>query len=314
MMKEPVSQYQHSGAIGSSLLLVPLTGILASLILGVVYAYATHYNPLAWLAVIFVFVYGAAVGVVVASTIKASKCRNAKVASVLAVLVGLFALYGAWSAFLFVFMNRNGVLPWTAFPRFFVSPLFQWDILLMVNQNGWFEVFGGTPKGIVLWSMWAVEALIIVALIGLIGAGAIVDEVFCERCRVWASDDTSVYLSAPDQMEDLQRLSEGQLTVLESLDTVPADEYPRIQVDTKICANCEELCACKIKAVMEKVDKEGNRTESANDLTGFLLLHPHDYAELLALNDRPTLTDEEMQTELPSEDSEKPDEPLDLDV
>jgi hypothetical protein len=63
---------------------------------------------------------------------------------------------------------------------------------------------------------------------------------------------------------------------------------------------------------MEKVDKEGNRTESANELTGFLLLQPGDYAELLALNDRSVVTDEDREAEPVDEECDEPDKRPDL--
>ena len=47
MVGQPASEYQHSGSIGMSLVLVPLAGMVASLVFSVVYAYATFHNPMA---------------------------------------------------------------------------------------------------------------------------------------------------------------------------------------------------------------------------------------------------------------------------
>ncbi len=286
-MSQPASPYQHSGAIGTSLLLVPVAGIFASLVCGLAYAYASLHNPLVWLAVILVFVYGFAVGWVVAAAVKVSKCRNTKVAGVVAILVGLFAFYSAWAFFLFVFLRSNIPLPWTEFPTFLMSPLAQWQMVLAINNNGWFEVFASTPTGLVLWAMWTCEAFIIVAMIGAMGAGSISDEVFCERCRIWADDGDTVYLAAPEEMEELQRLAAGDLDSLSTLDPVAASECPRVQVDTKFCSRCGDMSTCQIKAVMVQQDSEGKLSESAKELTEHLLLSSEQYQELVALAQRP---------------------------
>ncbi len=275
-MNQVKHAYQHSGSSGFSFFLVPFIGVVASLIVAVAYAYATRYNPIVYLSILLPFVYGAAIGFVVSKATVASKCRSTKVAGLLALLVGLVALYCAWAAFLIVLAE----LSWANLPKLLLSPWDMWQVIVAVNADGWFTISGGTPKGLVLWGMWAAEAVIVLGVVGMMGANSIADRVFCERCRAWVGDGVSVYLEPPIEVSDIQSLAEGNLQLLESLESVEASESPRIQVDTKACAGCQDLYTCRIKAVMMTQDKEGNLTESAQELTPYLLISPDQYAVL----------------------------------
>ncbi len=305
------SKYQHSGAIGSSLLIVPLAGILASLVLGLAYAYITVYSPIAgWISILFVMGYAVAVGMVVAVAARAAKCRNQAVAGLLGALVGLCALYSAWAYFLFVLMRRENppVVAWSDLPLVFASPVADWNIIQIIGQNGWFEMGGRSFSGIPLWICWFLEAAIIVGLITNFGRTAIADEVFCERCRRWAEDGEKLWLAVPEKMEELRGLADGDLKGLFSLDPVPVWEYPRMQVETKRCSSCQETATCKIKAMSQETDKEGKTVEKANDLTGLLVITRQEYEALAALASRPIPADLEDPEPEDLESDELPDE------
>ena len=265
-MSSATSKYEMSGAIGSSLILVPVVGILAGLVCGSAYAYVTVYSPIGgWISIIFVVGYAFAVGLATAMAIKASKCRNTTLAGILALFVGLFALYSAWIFFLFVLLRQGGVpIQWSDVPTMFFSAEANWDAVLAINNNGWFEMAGGTPSGIFLWVLWLIEAAIIVGMITSFGFGAVAQEVFCERCHCWIEDGPTLHLAAPERMETLQRLGSGHLEDLYQLDLVAFDEYPRMQVETKNCQECQNTATCRIKAVSLEIDKDGKSSEKLN--------------------------------------------------
>ncbi len=293
-MSAVTSQYQHSGAIGSSLIVVPLTGAAASLLLGLAYAYVTVYSPIGgWISILFVLGYAFAVGIATVMAVRGSKCRNTAVAGLLAGLVSLAALYSAWVYFLFVLLRRGNMpLLWTDLPTLFTSPVLLWNMLQAVNQNGWFEMFGGPVTGGMLWVFWLVEAAIIVGMITIFGMNAISDEVFCERCRAWTDTGEMLRLAVPEKLEELQSLAAGNLEGLYALEPVPLLEYPRMQVETKQCSVCRNMVTCKVKAMSQETDKQGNHVEKAKDLTGHLIISRDEYERMLDLAKRPVAIDQ----------------------
>ncbi len=288
------SKYQHSGAIGSSLIVVPAVGAVASLLFGLAYAYITVYSPIGgWISILFVLGFAFAVGTTTVMAINKSKCRNTAVASLLAALVSLFALYSAWVFFLFALLRRsNAPLEWADLPTLFASPLVNWNVIQVIGQNGWFVMFGGPVAGALLWVLWLIEAAIIVGMITMLGRNAISDEVFCERCRRWAASGETLLLSVPEKLEELQGLAAGHLDGLYGLEPVPFDEYPRMQIETKRCGACQDLVTCKIKAMSQEIDKQGSAVEKAKDLTGNLIISRDEYNRLEALAQRPVPIDE----------------------
>ncbi len=282
--------YEHSGGIGSSLIVVPLAGLIASLVFGLAYAYVDVYSPIGgWISILFVLGFAFAVGAVTVMAIKGSKCRNSVVATILAIVVGLLALYCAWVCFLFVLFRKANAVPfrWSDLPALFFSPAEIWQWILTLNQTGWFMMFGGQFNGPVLWICWAIEAAIILGVLALFGRYAIVGEVFCELCHAWTDDSETLRLSVPEQMEELQSLAAGHLTELYQLEPVAVDEFPRIQVETKRCCQCEKTIACQIKAMTRESDKQGNIVDKAQHLTKFLVITPDEYDRLVSLARRP---------------------------
>jgi hypothetical protein len=257
---------------------VPLVGAVSALIMSVVYAYITVYSPIGgYISALFVVGYGFAVGICTAIAANVSKCRSTKLAGVLGFLVGLFAVYSAWVLFTFVFLRRAGAdagdaLTWSFLPRLFVSPRPLWAFIKLVNQEGWFSIAGGTPKGIVLWIFWAIEAAIIVGMTTILTYSVIDDEVFCESCRKWAKQDDPLRLALPDDEDIVPRLISGDVAALNELSPADLGEYPHLIAELKHCDKCNQLATYRLQYV-DLEDTDGNEPKATTkNLTNTLIL------------------------------------------
>ncbi len=310
-MNVGLEKYRQSGRVGLSPLSGPLVGILASLVLGVIYAYITVYSPIGgYISLLFVLGYGFGVGIATAVAMKIGKCRNTKVAVLMGLLVGLFALYSSWVFFEFALFRHSGLpIEWSNVPGMFRHPRSIWAMACAINQEGWFEISGGTPSGVFLWILWLIEAAIIVALVPICAYGAISDEVFCEPCNRWTDDEQWINLALPDDPDQAARLTQGDIADLDNMSAPSVADYPYVQVHVTRCGMCEKTATYQSKLVSLTTDDKGNEKEDATDITPILVLSPMDYDRLQRLRLA-------VPNDLPSDDAELPDdtEALDVDV
>ncbi len=277
--------YKHSGNLGGSVFVVPLVGIVAGLILALVYAYVTIYSPIAgYVSILFVLGLGFGVGFLMAYGAITSKCRNPTFLKAAGVLTGVFTLYAAWVFFEFVLLKRGGAeITWANLPAMFFSPATIWDIAKSINVEGWYSLSSFTPSGIVLWIFWAIEAAIIIVMITVLTGFSIDDEVFCERCNQWLEADQPLALAIPET-EDLQtRASAGEIDALEALAPATDVDFPRLAVEIKECGRCHGFTTYQVKLADQEVDDDGKTKDEVNDLTQVLLVSGTDRDRLKAI-------------------------------
>ncbi len=271
-MRHSANVYTHSGSLGSALFLVPLVGIVAGLVLGLLYAYITVYSPIGgYVSVLFVAGLGFGVGMASALSAKVAKCRNPAFLKVAGFAVGLATLYGSWVFFEFVLLRHGGAeIEWANLPGLFLSPAVVWELASSINEDGWFSIGSFTPSGIVLWILWAIEAMIIVGIVTIATGFSVDDEVFCERCNQWIeTGGPPLRLTIPEG-EDLQtRVAGGELEALESL-TPATDIYPFLAVDLKECDRCKNMATYQVKMIEQKVADDNTTKVEKSDLTEVL--------------------------------------------
>ena len=284
-MSDSLHEYRLSGAAGGSPFIVPLVGILSSLVMSVAYAYVTVYSPIGgYISILFVLGYGFAVGVLTAMAARLSKCRNPKLAAALGFLVSLFALYSAWVLFVFVVLRRSGLqMGWAFLPDMFISPGATWGFIKALNAEGWFSIAGGTPTGIILWIFWAIEAIIIVLMVTIITHAAIDEEVFCENCRKWTETDPPLRLALPDDEDVIPRLIAGDVGALHELSAADLGEYPHLVAEVKHCEQCNQTATYQLKFVDMEADKDEEPKETSKNLTKTLVLTEEAYNGLQKL-------------------------------
>lgn len=298
--------YKQSGRLGSGLVLIPLIGGVAAIVLAIAYAYADVYIPIAGY-VSFILTFGFAIGVGFAVSMAAvgAKCRSTGFVHFAGFLIGLLALYVSWAAFVFVLIKRE--LPSEidiSLPETFLEPALVWNMALTINESGWYSIRDATPKGTTLWILWGIEALIVVGGVALISATGIAGRVFCERCTRWCdSVKDFMRLALPNDENLMIRLSGGHLDALGELPVVSAMATPYLRVDVQRCQSCTDTATWQVFLVTHQQTKEGKLQEKEQGLTQQQLLTPEQLQKLNAFAARRPIE------EPPPEEQAESDEP-----
>ena len=285
-MAESPDLYSPSGKSGNSLLLTPLACLPLTAIAALIYGYICVYNPLVgYVSILLPLGYGAAIGYCLKGSLKISKCRNPGVAAVLSAGVIAFAIYCAWTCFIFALLDRNAsaASPSPTLIRIFTSPAATFNFMCSLASTGWFSIGSGTPSGVVLWLFWIAEAGMIAYVAMIAPLEFTKQTVFCEDCDTWcdAKNDLSRYVPPSGDAEKKARIERGDLTVVADLtpsSSRMANQYLRL--DSQRCKQCNETSTFQLSRITITVDKNGKRQEKVEKQTGLVMLTPDSLALL----------------------------------
>jgi hypothetical protein len=282
--------YTHSGKLGFGPVLVPIVAFIASVVLGVAYAYADVYVPVAgYITIVLVAGFAALLGWVIAITGYAARCRSEGFLHLVGLIAGVFALYVSWAAFTYALLKRSDIGFHGSLLDVLRSPGAIWGFAKAINAEGWYKVLGITPKGVLLWVFWVIEALVIVLGVAIVAGLGIVGRVFCERCNRWCTTTKkAARLGQPQDQSQLAGLGPDNLAPLMSLPPAPESANPHIRVDTWHCPKCRTTAAVQAKTCSFTVDKKGKREEKTEDLTPVCLVSPETLQEIKTLAARPS--------------------------
>jgi len=170
-----------------------MLGLPISAILAAIYAYIVVYCPVVgYVNVLFLagYVYGPAVSISWLASL--GKCRNGKILFVLGCLAGLVGLYFSWLFSLKALAGER--LPMADLLGLIISPGAFWELIVDINREGWWG-----PSGIFQWALCAIEAIAFVFGVGLVAAGSIDREVFCEDCGKWCNQTHTRHLKFTEE-------------------------------------------------------------------------------------------------------------------
>jgi len=218
-----------------------IAGIAAGVVMGAVYAFINHHNPIIYLNILLVFGFGWALGLVVAKGVSVFHIRNRVVAAVAGVIIFGVAYAAHWCVYIptvLIDFDRNTssfdvrLILETAvmFARY---PMYILEWILRINESGVWSVTmpgsrtGGIEiSGLVLALVWLAEAVII-------GYFAVkmpweqAGEPYSERRQKWL---TAKVLAAPiafiENVEEfLNKLARGDYSALTTpLASLPEEE------------------------------------------------------------------------------------------
>lgn len=213
--------YSPSGAFGLAWPLPLVFGIVAAWLIGGVYALLVVFSPcIGVFNVIVAVIAGGLVGLAVGSGVRIAKVRSPVFAALLGGVAGLALVGFAWLGFVSTLLARSGQISapavWFEAIRY---PAETWSFITgPLLENGWFNVKGFVPTGIVLIVAWIVEA-------GCLLVGCIVipwqaaSKPFSERHECWHQSvvhsggfslpNRQPRSEQPMQSQDLERLELG---------------------------------------------------------------------------------------------------------
>ena len=260
--------YKHSGRTGFSIPLLLMIGLPVSAIFAILYAYIVVYCPVVgYVNVLFLGGYVFATAMTLSWIAGLGKCRNATVLFVLGCIAGLVGLYFSWLFFFKALFGEE--FPMVAVLGLMISPGTFWEMIMEINKEGWWG-----PSGIFQWILCAIEAIAFVFGVGLITAGSIDREVFCEDCGKWCKQTHTRHLKFTEEYaESLGEQAEddgfNHLEILK-LPEATEEELPRFDAEVLDCPACDTT-ALRFKLLLPTEGKDGEIETESRELPGILL-------------------------------------------
>lgn len=274
-MSDTLEAYRHSGKFNLSAVGLCL-GAAAALAfpLGLGYAYLLNWIPFIYINMLATLAYGYAFGLLATKILKAGQVRNPSLAALCGLGAGLLALYFEWSGHIHVLYEDA---PW-----FFGPDQIMRGLAYLYENGSWGMHSGESVTGIPLALVWVAEAGLIVGLSTWLPYAFVRDTPFCEKTRCWLDEDKKI-----DTLETIT--DAAQLAALKSGDIMPivsakpkadnAAVYTRLLL--KRSPKCNVFCTLRVQDITLTIDKKGNVTEKAVDLSGDLII-PASMFDLIA--------------------------------
>jgi hypothetical protein len=282
MLESPL-YYKHSGGVGPfALVMVPLLSALAALIFSIPYAYGVYYIPLIYIKFFLTLGFGFALGITVGWLGKLFKVRNMFFMSFIGLLAGAVGAYGMWVAWFFaVIQYETGVL------GLILSPMALLEIMRGLAVEGVWSIKGSTPTGWALYSVWIVEAGMVILMSAAVAASYLNDRFFCERCERWMSPSEVFSNLEPLAGErwhaivsDLERGEMGSLLAVQS---VPMSAALRTEVALYRCPGCDNNHLLSAKLIQMTLDAQGKTSKTEHALAHGLILKREHHEALKGL-------------------------------
>ena len=284
--------YQPSNKMPlGGVLLFLLGGVLTATILAFVYIYAIWYIPFVYINFFISLGFGLVLGGILMMLAKAGKLRSPTGVGLLALLVGLVAIYLEWSVYLTLLFNSEttGTGRDADTSTSFNSALFldvlthpgaMWSAINKINATGTWSLKGATPSGFFLWVVWLIELIIIVGGAYWL-ARSQADEPFSELANEWADEETLPHpiVFAQDVAQTRTSLETGQFHALTPfLVQSEVDPFARLKLHrAPNDPNCQYLT---LENVTTKVDDKGKATQSTDTVVQHLAISSAAYEEL----------------------------------
>lgn len=174
--------YKPSGKFSPTFLLYFfLVSVLAFPILGLIYAYCIWYIPFIYINFFITLGFGILVSLAISVfVVKKGKVRNPILALIIGILGGMLALYFHWSVWIDLVINagesygsnRIGItvsnIEFLQVFSLIFQPALVFEYICKVNDYGTWGISGATVSGSLLWVIWAIEFIMVIAISGFL--------------------------------------------------------------------------------------------------------------------------------------------------
>ncbi|CAM2011553.1 hypothetical protein [Acanthopleuribacter pedis] len=264
--------FEHSGQTTPyGPVVVATAGLLSAPLLAFIYATMVHLFPYILVKFLLLFGFILALTTLLHVLSKATKIRNPGLVLALGLVTGITAWYGSWVALLQV-MVEGRPLVW--------HPLELFAFAQYLADNGRWEFSDKPLPAILTWSIWGVEAMILIFTISIYPWDQIRNLPYCEDCSCWVDADTQIGPFAPagDVHTLKHQIEGGDLSGLLSLQ--PSEDQPFWLLKLRFCNQCEDLYLANLVSVT--LDDEGD--PDANDLIRNFYISRTQYDQLWDLD------------------------------
>ncbi len=225
--------YQASGRVPfTGTITMLLLGALGVLVLAPLYALADYHARHDKLKLIVAMVYAALAGGWVYYCAYLGKVRNRAFGGIVGFVIGVFALYFAWTSFLCILFGWD-------LRVLFLDPITLVTTALPELAQSELWTKGGKPVGpteLTVW--WVGEALII--LIASTALAAQQSRPFCEECGRWTKKASELRMAVPTSPALKEDLEAEKYEELAKLVRLPAAENIATAATVYSCPGCDD--------------------------------------------------------------------------
>lgn len=263
--------YRSSGVVpiaGTSLMFAG--GLVAAAVLGIIYGIVCFINPLVYLTALGAVFLGMLIGRAVVFGADRGKVRNPLFVTFVGCVFGAVAVYFAWVGYVFAV---------TDFMVFTLQPEFLWMMIQFVGALGAWSIGGHTPTGWELYTLWLIEAGVILYFTAATAAG--VRRPFCEECGAWTVEEKGIAIASdtdrPALLADLER---EQYESLDALRRREIDPTGCLLLTLHTCPRCRESNFLTVEAMSLSANNKGELEQKVTPFVRHLRI-PHDVVEQL---------------------------------
>lgn len=217
-----------------SIVIFAFVTLLFMPLIGLAYAYATWYIPFIYANCLLTLGFGFFAGFIISEfVIKRGNVRHTRLAALLGLLAGIFALYCSWVVWIDLAMHagksygtakigfRASNISISETINLFFQPGKVWEAAMKINKRGTWTLTGTQVKGVFLGIIWIIEALAVI-ITSIILPTAQAAKPYCESTNTWAKKKLLPAMSFIENSETFKtNLENRNYTDLEKLEKAP---------------------------------------------------------------------------------------------
>lgn len=246
--------YKPSGKIGAKSIFVIPFAFVGALLVSWLYTMALFFNPIIYLS--FVILAGACFGLgwLARKMIVLGHVRNIGLSFFIGALLGLSVTYVSHAElYAHLFTDLNVI-------EFSLNPILMWDTANYIAEVGYFEIEGSAVDEEMLWAIWGLEALGLIATPIFMAFTYATSRVYCEHCNNWAEEDTDLFIfGLDDQNAAKSQFLNGDLTFLNNAYPLTKNEISsageHFTIDEEWCKKCGKTHALSLRKNTRRIDK-----------------------------------------------------------
>ena len=225
-----------------------IMGLIAAFVLGGLYGLAVSYNPFIYINFLMTCCTGLVTGALVATVAKKSKTTSRISISLMALLSGLLAAYVENAVY--VHIEVKTVYPISVY-ELLTHPHVLLGFMQLIAEQGAWSFKGTTPTGWELYSIWLIEAAVIMASSVYAAARSIMRSAFCAIDNQWMDKVTTISdleLLQKVNLSELQKqVLNGNISNLLELNPHPSGTLERTVIEIIECSICHSQKLLNVK-------------------------------------------------------------------
>jgi hypothetical protein len=195
------------------------------------------------------------------------KVRSPLFAGLMGLVVGLIGVYFNWVFWIHALAAKADQSVWA------FNPLELIGILYVLAQEGVWSLKSYTPTGAALYTVWAIETVVLLGAPTWLAFNDVRESPFCEKCETWADEvyEDLILPQCHDHTQLRRELEAGHLDALEKLESAGGDVFTAVALHA--CPTCKLVGYLTVENMMVTTNKKGEQKTQKKPIVPLLLLN-----------------------------------------